>query len=486
LVSNVTYLPFGPLNILTFGNGRSLTKAYDQNYRIASVADSVGSNPLSQVFTLNAVGDLTGLTERTGASTTVSRTYTYDGLDRLTAQKNGATNVEAFTYDPTGDRLSKTAGTTKTYTYSPTSHRLTAVGSVSRTYLAAGETDVVGTGLSKTDYNYDERHRLTGIASSTNPVSYQYNGLGQRVSKKAGQLAATLTQYVYDESGHLLGEYTNAGTRLKEYVWLDDTIVAVLNTFDGSTYQFVETDQLGTPRAVVHPTKNVIAWRWDMNPTAFGEHDPNKDPDSDAVNYVLNLRFPGQYFDSESGLNYNYFRDFERTTGRYIQSDPLGLAAGVSTYAYVGSNPLGALDPLGLARFGFRPLGDGSSVLTPGQVPDGSSNIHKVHEQLWFDDYASDNAGFFAGTGSRPGFSMCGEQGVVRNDEGHSRSQYSFFGPVYDDGRMRQALENIGPNWVDSSYCLVGRNCQDFADALRAEYSRLLLSEPPSRGNHHH
>jgi RHS repeat-associated protein len=135
---------------------------------------------------------------------------------------------------------------------------------------------------------------------------------------------------------------------VKEYVWLDDTLVAVLSSFDASTYQYVETDHLGTPRAVVHPTKNTISWRWDVNNTAFGEHLPNGNPDGDSLTYDLSLRYPGQYYDSESGLNYNYFRDYDPATGRYIESDPIGLTGGASTYSYVGSRPLDQADPSGL------------------------------------------------------------------------------------------------------------------------------------------
>ena len=75
----------------------------------------------------------------------------------------------------------------------------------------------------------------------------------------------------------------------------------------------------------------------------------------------VNLRYPGQRFDGETGLNYNYFRDYEASTGRYVESDPIGLEGGISTYAYVGSAPNRYSDPLGLQII--------IPVPGPGRVP---------------------------------------------------------------------------------------------------------------------
>jgi RHS repeat-associated protein len=87
---------------------------------------------------------------------------------------------------------------------------------------------------------------------------------------------------------------------------------------------------------------------WTLGADAFGETAPNANPDGDAVSLSFNLRMPGQVFDVETGYHYNTFRDYEPGTGRYSQSDPIGLAGGVSTYGYVGGSPLGYIDPQGL------------------------------------------------------------------------------------------------------------------------------------------
>jgi RHS repeat-associated protein len=89
----------------------------------------------------------------------------------------------------------------------------------------------------------------------------------------------------------------------------------------------------------------VIAWRWDSDP--FGTDSADKDPDNDTNGFVYHLRFPGQYFDEETGLHYNYFRDYDPVTGRYVENDPTGVDGGLNTYAYANLDPLKYADPTG-------------------------------------------------------------------------------------------------------------------------------------------
>jgi RHS repeat-associated protein len=108
---------------------------------------------------------------------------------------------------------------------------------------------------------------------------------------------------------------------------------------------FIHPDHLNTPRVITNNVNQVV-WRWD-NLDPFGANLPNENPDGLGI-FTCNLRLPGQYFDRETKLHYNYFRDYDPGIGRYIQSDPIGLNGGINTYSYAESNPLSFIDVRGL------------------------------------------------------------------------------------------------------------------------------------------
>ena len=115
----------------------------------------------------------------------------------------------------------------------------------------------------------------------------------------------------------------------------------------GPTILYLHGDHLGTPRVATNES-NVVVWRNLPTTEPFGMALPEEDPDGDGKATVINLRFPGQYFDRETMLHYSYLRDYDPDTGRYVQSDPIGLVAGINTYDYVGGNPLSLIDSRGL------------------------------------------------------------------------------------------------------------------------------------------
>ena len=95
---------------------------------------------------------------------------------------------------------------------------------------------------------------------------------------------------------------------------------------------YIHSDHLGTPRVVAQYGQQ-LRWRWLAEP--FGTTAPENNPAALGA-FTFNLRFPGQYADAESALSYNYFRDYDASIGRYVQSDPIGLAGGINTYAMWG------------------------------------------------------------------------------------------------------------------------------------------------------
>jgi RHS repeat-associated protein len=243
-------------------------------------------------------------------------------------------------YDSNGNRVFLEGST---YTTATTSNRLLGVtGAVSRTYSYDAAGNVTGDGTR--NFTYNDAGRMTSVSGAAS-ASYLHNALGQRVKKVHG---GTTVYFVYDEAGHLVGEYTSTGALVQETIWLEDIPVATLrpNGSGGIQIYYVHTDHLNTPRRVSRPSDNAIVWRWDSD--AFGTTAADSDPDGDTTLFTYNLRFPGQYFDAESGLHYNYFRDYDPATGRYVQSDPIGLAGGINTYGYGGGNPVAFYDPYGL------------------------------------------------------------------------------------------------------------------------------------------
>ena len=261
-------------------------------------------------------------------------------MNQLTEERDGVTDalLHAYTYDDTGNRMSRTAGpTTGTYAYAPTSHRLQSVAGIARGYDAVGNTTAIGGTAREFVYNHAGR-MASAKANGVQTASHLYNGDGERVLKTtSAQTVLTL----YDEAGQWLGDYDSSGQPLQQAIWFGELPVGLLaGAGAAQKLHYIEADALNTPRVVVDPVANVAVWRWDLISDAFGDTAPNEDPDNNGIAFAFDMRSPGRRYDAATGLYYNYFRDYDPDTGRYAQSDPIGLDGGINTYGYANCSPL--------------------------------------------------------------------------------------------------------------------------------------------------
>lgn len=414
LLSQIQYQPFGDVKSALYGNGVTSARSFDADGRL--LAFDLGENR-SRQLSYDAAGQITAYRD---GNPSFDRSFSYDVAGRLIADTDASKQIQ-FGYDANGNRSQLISGQTDHYQTVYNSNRLNGIVRYSPyyqpqktySYDAAGHMTSDG----YTTFSYDSRGRLVKAANvAIGNEQYRINGLGQRVAKVTGtapdlsgdanqdgtldatdlrlivlmaqgsrtvDLAADCNHdnqvttadascaqakladmkvnpgkyvqagryFMYDEAGHLLGEYAANGQAIQETVWLGDKPVAVLV---GNSRYYIYTDQLNTPRAISDQNGKVV-WRWDSD--AFGSTPAQEDPDNDGIAFNYNLRFPGQYYDRSTGLHYNGFRDYNPAIGRYIQSDPIGLAGGVNTYGYTLNNPISYFDKTGLDVIVFSDSG---------------------------------------------------------------------------------------------------------------------------------
>jgi RHS repeat-associated protein len=154
--------------------------------------------------------------------------------------------------------------------------------------------------------------------------------------------------------------------------------VRILPAVFTTNVNYVFADHLNTPRVITRASDNKIVWRWDQA-DPYGVKQPNENPNALGT-FTYNPRFPGQLYDPETGLYYNMARYYDPKTGTYIQSDPIGLAGGVNTYAYVRNNPLRYIDPFGLINLQIPETSGETGVHAnpgPDVVPPGAMSEHE-------------------------------------------------------------------------------------------------------------
>ena len=410
LATNITYLPFGGVTGLRYGNGLIRSNAYDLDFRLTHILTATETTRVQDLaLSFDPSDNIRGIDDRISPS--LSQLFTYDAYLRLVAAKGFYGELQ-YEYDGVGNRRTAQRGqTSERYEYPADSNRLLAVvsgtGRRAFTYTASGNMsgDDRGDGQAR-EFRYGARNRYRELLRNSNTIArYRYNALGQRLVKST---ADGTTHFHYDQSYHLIAESRADGTQIREYVWLEDMPLAQIEG-DGTVF-FLHPDHLGTPRRMTDGARAVV-WSGDTLP--FGEAEAptlgaglgddhrlrlqyqdrageptvlqaSADlgaghwvavatnvgaftftetsaadakrfyrvvavaaPAAAAEGVTCKLRFPGQYFDAESRLSHNRMRDYDSKSGRYAESDPLGLEGGITLYGYVEGNPIAEFDPDG-------------------------------------------------------------------------------------------------------------------------------------------
>lgn len=303
-------------------------------------------------------------------------TFNYDALDRVQTEA-GPAGARTHVYDPNGNRTSDTAGTTAAYT--PNTDKLQTINGITVTLDASGNLTRDGTYI----YVWNALNQLVELHKADNTLiaSYFYdyqNRRSRKVTTVAAPQGASTTYYTYDEQSHLIAETGPNNQPFATYVWNGDTLTGFITYQPTRTVYTVQVDQLGSPFQV-RTLAGTVVWRWESE--AYGKTQPNQDVDGDGTQLTLNLRFPGQYYDPESGLHYNLNRYYSPKLARYLTPDPIGLAGGVNNYQYGLGSPLMQVDPLGLTSDDVL-LGGGSARPPIGVVNLSAQAQRQLAQQL--------------------------------------------------------------------------------------------------------
>lgn len=170
-------------------------------------------------------------------------------------------------------------------------------------------------------------NRMATYTQSSSNASYYYNALGQRMKKVVN---GSSSYFVYGQGGQLQSEGSS-----RDYIYFNGAPVGLIR--NGTLY-YIHNDHLDRAERITNINEVTV---WKASNFAF-----DRTVTQNSIG-GYNLGFPGQYWDTEKGSWYNYFRDYDSATGRYLQSDPIGLVGGMNTYGYVGGNPIMFFDPQG-------------------------------------------------------------------------------------------------------------------------------------------
>jgi RHS repeat-associated protein len=253
----------------------------------------------------------------------MSRTYDYDPIGNITSI------LDAI--EPSGNEVLEDAGT---YTYQQATNRLTQVqGELNVVYGYDANGNI--TSANNRTFVYDLSNRLIRVEDNGITIAeYVYNASNQRIKKVAQGVTRI---FHYDLQGHIIGETDQTGQMVAEYIYLGDQPLVLIRP--GEVAYYYHNDHLGTPQILTDDSGTVS---WKATYTPFGET-------VISIGTVENpFRFPGQYYDQETGLHYNWNRYYDPQTGRYLTPDPIGLEGEINLFAYVQNNPINLVDSRGL------------------------------------------------------------------------------------------------------------------------------------------
>ena len=337
----VAHDPFhGPVHYESFGNNVSDAIWVDLDYRrSASQIFTTSGNLSYQTYTYDNASNLTGISDTAVASN--SQTLGYDVLNRLTSATSGTGGYGtlAFGYDSNSNLTSRTAGgTTYAYSYTSLTNMLTGVSWPSNSetigYTATGNINSMTlNGAAAFTGTYNIANRLSAVSNTPTALSsIVYDAYGLRFSKTDS--GGSPITYVYDLQGNLIEE--NNGGTVRDYIYMDGKLSGIWLPASSKLY-YVAGDIRGAPFYITDSSQSVV---WSTQYQPFGSTTP-------TGTLTQNIRLPGQYYDSETTLNYNGQRDYVSTWGRHLEADPIGLTAGPNPYLYANGSPYKYVDPSG-------------------------------------------------------------------------------------------------------------------------------------------
>ena len=428
LVTTAQYYPFGPQKIVMRGNGSTIFGLRDQGYRpwitgnggyfYDVVYYDANGNPTvfysSEGGKAHAYDALDRL--QTSSGPYGERGFDYDkNANRLFKNTDGV--FSNYSYDASSNRMRTNASGT---VFLDENGNTVSLDGMAIHYTADNRVRSVA-GRAGYDYNGIGERVLKALPAPGRAGSYGITFKTVYMYSRDGKLIAELgssgrvqQEYIYLNDQLLAvivykpgtaGPILNADMDADGAVGVDDFLVWYFNHFNAGdtsrevngdslldindiklvldcalsggaaegcaatgyekTIYYAHNDHLGTPH-MLSDEKGVAVWAAVYAP--FGAAKVNDDLDADGTHVTLNIRFPGQYYDAESGLHYNYHRYYDPDSGRYITADPIGLAGGINMYGYVEGMPLRYIDPLGLLRKGRNARNFSKTINRQGSV----------------------------------------------------------------------------------------------------------------------